>query len=145
MFLLHLPLLTKLFNKTCAKRHLNYNSLMLSVVPLRGHTTRKRIYFCRPSYPVLQENQVGQPRCCRPTCPTLHSCEPFLTTVLSMLQHSFQGNSLKKKGFIAHAPTNTSAKCNLKRIIIQGIIVPLPNTSYMMRSIYPANAATRIK
>ena len=143
--MLHLPLLTKLFNKPCAKRYLNYNSLTLSVVPLRGHTTRKRLYFCRPSYPALQENHVRQPRCCCPTCPTLHPCEPFLTTVLSMLQHFSQGKSLKKKDFIAHAPTNTSAKCNLKRIIIQGIIVPLPNTSYMMRSIYPANAATRIK
>ena len=110
-----MPLLTKLFNKTCAKRYLNYNSLTLSVVPLRGHTTSKGLYFCRPSYPALQESHVRQPRCCCPTCPTLHPCEPFLTTVLSILQHSSQGKSLKKKGFIAHAPTNTSAKCNLKR------------------------------
>ena len=143
--MLHLPLLIKFFSKSCTKRHLNYSSLTLSVAPLRGHTTRKCLYFCRPSYPALQENQVRQPRCCCSTCPTLHPCEPFLATILSMLQHFSQGKSLKKKVFIAHAPTNTSAKCNLKRITIQEIIVPLPNTSYMMRSIYPANAATRIK
>ena len=140
-----MPLLIKFFGESCTKRHLNHGSLTFTVASLRGHTTRKRLYFCRPSYPALQENQVRQPRCCCPTCPTLHPCEPFLAAVLSILQHSSQGKSLKKKGFIAHAPTNTSAKCNLKRIIIQGIIVPLPNTSYMMRSIYPANAATRIK
>ena len=143
--MLHLPLLIKFFGKSCARRHLNYDSLTFTVASLQGHTTSKGLYFCRPSYPALQESHVRQPRCCCPTCPTLHPCAPFLTTVLSMLQHFSQGKSLKKKGFIAHAPTNTSAKCNLKRIIIQGIIVPLPNTSYMMRSIYPANAATRIK
>ena len=128
----------------CGTKIIN-TSHFVEILKVKMSSTRKGLYFCRPSYPALQENHVRQPRCCCPTCPTLHPCEPFLATVLSMLQHFSQGKSLKKKGFIAHAPTNTSAKCNLKRIIIQGIIVPLPNTSYMMRSIYQANAATRIK
>lgn len=106
---------------------------------------RKHLDFCRPSYTLCKKIMLGNHAVAFKTCPTLHPREPFLAAVLSILQHSFQGNSLKKNGVPAHAPRNKSAKYKLKRITIQEIIVPLSNTSNIMRSIAPGQRNTKDK